>query len=507
MKYLVDQITMKDIDETTQTEYGIPAAVLMERAALAVAKEVRRLAGGRILAVCGTGNNGGDGVAAARILHEWGYDIHMMILGEAEHGTELFKAQLRAAEASGVPVCHGENLDEYIIVIDAIFGIGLTRPVGGIYADVIDALNRSEAAVLSVDIPSGVRTDDGGVESVAVRADVTVTFGYSKMGLMLHPGREYAGKVIVADIGFPKKLERETVFPAFTYGLEDLDRMPARKEYSNKGTYGKVLVAAGSTNMCGACFLSAKAAYRAGAGLVKILTAEENRVPLQTMLPEAILATYELSELGSASMKERVLAELSWADAVVVGPGMGRTAEAGLLFDMILENVKVPAVVDADALYHLARNPKYADKSGIRRLHLPDNLILTPHLKEASELFECPVPQIQKNIMGTALAATEGQHFTLVMKDARTVVTRDGQLYINDSGNSGMATAGSGDVLTGVIAALLARGMELYEAAVMGVYMHGLAGDAAAARLGKDACMAGDIIEGLSEIRQKKKEG
>ncbi len=525
MRYLTDSKTMKEVDTRAQEEIGIPGSVLMERAALAVAETVQAMLGkmsaiqqkkARILAVCGIGNNGGDGVAAARILHEWGYPAEFEIIGEERQGSALLKRQVQIAERCGVKRrerkkesgAHTLEMDEYTIVIDALFGIGLSRAIEGKYADCIHEMNLSGVPIVAVDVPSGVNADNGRIETIAVRAVRTVTFGYSKLGLELYPGREYAGTVEIADIGFPKQIEETTVFPAFQFEKADLSLRPPRREYSNKGTFGKVMVVAGSKNMCGACYLSAKAAFRTGAGMVKVLTAEENRAALHTLLPEAILTTYEPEHIKNKLEIERLGQELAWADAIVVGPGLGRSAIAKLLVELVLQYAHVPVVIDADALYHIAANPEYigqkAEGELFNRLYLEGDLVLTPHLKELAELLSCEIGQIQADMPAAARFVTRhmaGRGLTLVLKDARTVVASAGeeQLCVNASGNSGMATAGSGDVLTGIIAALLAQGMSCREAACLGVYLHGLAGDRAAERVGKYACMAGDIIEGLEE--------
>ncbi len=529
MRYLTDSKTMKEVDTRAQEEIGIPGSVLMERAALAVAEAVQELIHlygsrqkkekNRILAVCGIGNNGGDGVAAARILYEWGYPAEFQIIGEERQGSALLKRQIQIAERCGVKrrennkasASHGTELSEYTIVIDALFGIGLTRAVEGVYAECIHEMNLSGVPIVAVDMPSGVNADNGRIETVAVRAKRTVTFGYSKLGLELYPGREYAGTVQIADIGFPKQLEETTAFPAFQYEEVDVRLRPPRREYSNKGTFGKVMVVAGMKNMCGACYLSAKAAFRTGAGMVKILTVEENREALHTLLPEAILATYEPEHVKSKLEIERICQELTWADAVVVGPGLGRSAVARLLVDLVLQYAHVPVVVDADALHHIAANPEYVGKKAegesFNRLYIEGDLVLTPHIKEMADLLSCEIEQIQADMPGVARSVIRhmtGRGLTLALKDARSVVACAGemQLCVNASGNSGMATAGSGDVLTGIIAALLAQGMSCFEAASLGVYLHGLAGDKAAEKIGRYACMAEDILEGLTELEQ-----
>lgn len=498
MKYIVSGAKMKEIDSYSIQTIGIPGPVLMERSALAVADAVEKKAGkkDRILAVCGTGNNGGDGVASCRLLKEKGYDVEVLILGDEKRATESTKLQIRIARNLGVPILNNAKIKEYNVIIDAIFGIGLDKAIGGIFETVINEINSGNNRVFAVDIPSGIHSASGKIMNAAVRADYTITFGLYKMGLVLYPGRDYAGEVILADIGFPKAAVDAVKPEAFLYEPEDLCRLPKRMNYSNKGTFGKVLVIAGSKNMCGACLLSAKAAYRTGAGLVKVLTVEDNRTVMQADLPEALLSTYDPANLKSKLEVDRITKELSWATAVVIGPGMGITGPSGQLLDIVMHGTEVPVIVDADALNILSGRNEPAEE----KLDFSRNVILTPHLLEMARLYECSVETIRENIIETAISATKGKKFTLALKDARTIVTDGSKIYVNVSGNNGLATGGSGDVLTGIIAALLAQGMEQFEAASLGVYLHGLAADYAVQEKNHYSLMASDIIEALCDV-------
>ncbi len=485
MNILVDEKEMKDIDSYSIHTAGIPSLELMERAAAAVADCVEQSihVQDRILAVCGSGNNGGDGVAAARILKNRGYQADVLYCGSREHASAENREQIRRAELSGVAIYDNIALEEYTVIVDAVFGIGLSRPLEGKYRELAEQINGSGLPVFAVDIPSGIHGGSGLTLGTAIRATETITFGYEKTGLVLYPGREYAGKVTVADIGFSPEGEKRVNPACFTYGREDISRLPARPAYSNKGTFGRVLVIAGSKTISGAAYLSAAGAYRMGAGLVRVLTRPENRTILGTLLPEALLDTYENPVLE----EQKILDALSWASAVVIGPGIGRDQTAEDLVELVISRVLVPIVIDADALYFL-NGP------------IPDQAILTPHLKEMAALAGTSVQDIAGDLRGTAWRFTKNNGGILVLKDAATLVANGQRMYINKSGCSGMATGGSGDVLTGILAGLLAQGMEPFDAACLGVYLHGSAGEAAAGQKTEYCMMASDIIELLPRI-------
>ena len=493
---------MKAIDSYTIQVVGIPSMVLMERAALKVVECVKEHSTrcDRMLVICGMGNNGADGIAAARMLLLDGYQVDVLLLGEEKHATEELKLQLAIARKLGIFIDSNINIDEYTIIIDALFGIGLSRPVTGIQEAVINKINTANHIVFAVDIPSGLSADNAKPLGIAVKADYTITFGLNKIGMILYPGCEYAGEVMVADIGFPGMAVDNAKANCLVYDSSDVMKLPTRSDYSNKGTFGKVLIIAGSVNMAGACFLSAKAAYRTGAGLVKVLTVEENRIIMQSLLPEALLSTYKADTSMTEVELEKVKAEITWASAIVFGPGIGVNDKSKLLLDLVIKNAKVPVILDADALNILSKRYEYGDTfQGITR-NLPDHTIVTPHLKELSRLMQIPVEQIADDLLGVADLCTNENHLIYAIKDARTIVAYDKIRYINTSGNCGMATGGSGDVLTGIIAALVAQGLTPLDATMLGVFLHGLAGDKAAEQKGKYALMASDLLETLAEI-------
>lgn len=506
MKFLVDAENMKEIDRITIKEVGIPSMVLMERAAISVAFFVvsKSCKTDRILTVCGMGNNGGDGVAVARILHGQGWKADIWVLGDEQKASQEMKQQLFIARQLGMNIFstgNSVNLREYNVIIDAIFGIGLRKPITGNLYDIIEEINQGDQKVYSVDMPSGISADSGKVFHIAVKADYTITFGVCKIGLMLHPGCEYAGEILVTDIGFPDLAIQKIRPNTFHYEKEDLKRLPVRANYSNKGTFGKILMIGGSKNMSGACFFSAKAAYRSGSGMVKVLTTEENRNIIQTSLPEAILTTYDTVRLESGEEEERMIQEILWADEIIIGPGMGISKASAYLLKLVLAHGKAHVVFDADALNILARNyQECLENPGIKEMILPENAVLTPHVKEMARLCHCNVETVTENLIGTASDLARKYSCVIVLKDYRTVVTDGSMVYINVSGSNGMATGGSGDVLTGIIAALTTQGMEPFWASCLGVYIHGLSGEYAAEEKSTYSVMAQDIIEALPKV-------
>ncbi|NLP34416.1 MAG: NAD(P)H-hydrate dehydratase [Clostridiales bacterium] len=505
MYYALDSNQIKEIDNYTIKSIGIPSLVLMERAALEVANHIKKKIqkSDRILAICGNGNNGGDGIAAGRILFLQGYQVAILFIGKYENATEQTKRQLDIAKNMGIPIENNNKLDEYNIIIDAIFGVGLSRPVTGEYADIIEEINRQDASVFSVDMPSGISADDGRIHNVAVRADETITIGFNKLGLLLYPGAEYAGDVTIVDIGYPDLAFQQVKSDTFYYGDEDLKLLPKRKQNGHKGTFGKVLVIAGSKGMSGAAYFSAKAAYKTGAGLVKILTSSDNRQILQTLLPEALLASYDESK--SIEGTDELLESLSWASVIVIGPGLGQSEQTKSILCTVIKEAKVPVIIDADGLNLLAKIIETDSMNVETRINslaefMKAPTILTPHLMELSRLLNIPVTQIKENIIDTAKQCSYNNKLIYVIKDVRTIVTHKGNHYINLSGNHGMATGGSGDVLTGIIAALVAQGMAPYDAACLGVYLHGLAGNDAARNKGPYSMIASDILTSIENV-------
>lgn len=504
MEYILTAAEMKKCDETASLTYGIPSLVLMERAALETVRIILDKYGSDIYVgvVAGCGNNGGDGVAIARILKEYGVGAEIHLIGDMKKCSAETRQQLDIAKSLGIPIHFGLDNTIYDVIIDAIFGIGLTREVEGAYREAIMAMNESRARIVAVDMPSGINSDDGRVMGVAVKAELTVTYAYRKLGQVLYPGTQYAGEVVCVPIGIPQEALGERKNGIVTFNRQDL-KLPNRNPAGNKGTFGKVLLVAGSKNMGGACQLAALSAFRIGSGMVRVFTAEENRESLLRKVPEVIVDTYQ--DNGSAALtsaEEAVLQEgLKWADVIAVGPGISTSEKATFIVNYILQNNKKPLVMDADALNILAARQEAMQQFEIGRMEKNQEIVLTPHLGEFARLIKYPVKELQKDVIGYCKAFARRYCATLVCKDARTFVAKQYKMtYVNTSGNDGMATAGSGDVLTGIIAGLMAQGMAGFEAAVMGTYIHGLAGDYAKDKTSAYYIMAQDIIDSLRYI-------
>lgn len=471
-------------------KYKIPSLLLMERAALSVVEELMNGSYdlNRVLIACGIGNNGGDGLAIARLLSGKGISVDVCIAGSLDKLTADAKQQLEMYQAILGNFVTAPMYEEYTVIVDAIFGIGCNREITGIPAEVIQAMNEANAPVIAVDVPSGISADTGKVCGAAVKAATTVTFFTEKLGLLLYPGREYCGEIKVADLGIPFKNCEECQI--ITYIEEDLEKLPRRKGNAHKGTFGKVLVIAGSQKISGAAYLAAAGAYRMGAGLVKIYTPKENQLAMQTLLPEALLEIYDRSRPLVKQLKEC----MDWADVIVIGPGLDTDRIAEKILKYVVSKSNVPLVIDADGINILAK-----DKTCLLDAKVP--VILTPHIQEMARLAGTTKEMIMKNPMGAAKNFVEDYPVTLVLKDARTIVAKENEPdYVNTSGNSGMATGGSGDVLAGVLGGLMAQGMEAAEAARLGVYIHGKAGDAAAAAKSAYSMTATDILDGIAEV-------
>lgn len=514
MQYAIDGKQMRALDDITVKEIGIPSCVLMEKAAMAVVLHAEELFdySDKIVAICGCGNNGGDGVAAARILFLKGYHVCIYMVGDKEKMTKETRLQLRIARKSGVKILRKLDFLAYTGIIDAVFGLGLSRNITGELRKLIEGINGSGAKIISVDVPSGVCADDGKVLGIAVNADMTVTFGYMKVGCLLFPGAEHAGKTYVEDIGITRQIQR--VEPKKFYFDEAPETLLIpRKKNSNKGTYGKVLVIAGQKDMSGAAYFSAAAAYKTGAGIVRVLTDISNREVLQRQLPEAILSTVDtcgkkMEEKDIETIKEAV----AWASVVVIGPGLGTGPASVAIVNYVIANCSVPLLIDADGINILSKiigektkgvsEPK--ERVKILSKLLPAGTILTPHKKELSELTGIALKDLVNCLMDASAFCTYGNELIFVKKDVHTIVSFSDSDYINVTGNDGMATAGSGDVLSGIIAGLLAQGELPKMAAMIGCYVHGAAGNVAAERKGVRSMIASDILDGIPAILKKR---
>ena len=515
MKAVLTALEAKSVDAESIQDFRIPSLVLMERAALAVTdaliRDFRPDASSRILCVCSYGNNGADGLAAARQLRERGFAADVLLFGARQKkGTEELERQREILSALGVPVFYADDMPaaaDYDIIVDAIFGIGLNREVKEPYASLILKLNQAKARILSIDIASGVLALTGQIAGAAIKADETVTFGYAKRGHLLYPGALYTGRLIVAPIGFaPESCLHGTGNWVRTLEKEDLAGLPKRRPDSNKGTYGRALLVAGSKEMGGAACLAAQSAYRSGAGLVDVLTHENNRAAILTHIPETIVSTWATQP----EAQEKLSQELSRAACAAVGPGLGRSETAKSLVDACMAS-SLPLILDADALNCLASEGEKGRKALTDRKAMT---VITPHMGEMSRLTGTPIDELKKDSIGAAVKLAKETGIIVCLKDARTVVTDGEHTYLNQSGNCGMSTGGSGDVLTGLLAGLFAQAAadrmkndnrqkqdgDAAFLAALGVYAHGAAADAAAKVLGTRFMLAEDIVMHLSDV-------
>lgn len=495
MKYIASGSEMSRIDEYTINVIGIPQMVLMERAALEVFRLIRSRfdTKSRILVVVESGNNGGDGIAVARMLAQEGYDVEVYWVNGLESASSGFDRQYAIAKKLNVKFVDEIVNYGYDIVIDGIFGVGLNRAVTGRQAEAINMMNDIEAYKIAIDIPSGIDSYTGFILGTAFRADETVTFGLMKLGMLMGIGYEYSGKVTVADIGFPKQSIDFIEPRLYTYDEEDVEaQLPYRKSDSHKGSYGRIGVIGGSKNMAGAAMFAAEAAYRMGCGLVNICTVEDNREIMQTKLPEALLTTYNPKDIDSVRTGLKSL--FAWSDVLILGPGLGTDEAASFIVEKVLRNYDKTIILDADGLNVLAGNIDWLKSTDAK-------VIITPHLMEMSRLTGEKLSEIKENKYDIARDFAKKNQTVVVLKDSRTIVSDGGlQAYINVTGNNGMATGGSGDVLSGIIAGLCGQGLGCFEAAKLGVCMHGFAGQEAAIQRGRYSMIAGDIVRSITRV-------
>lgn len=499
---------------------GLTVEALMENAGRAIAEETKKVMGGiagqRILILVGPGNNGGDGLVAARYLDDWGAEVNLYLCGQRPPQDKNFAL----AQNRGINSVRGDQdenlviLDRLVswadIILDAVFGTGKRRPLQGLFKQVLEKVveakkEKPELVVIAVDTPSGLDVDTGGVDASCPQADVTVTLGYPKPGLFNFPGAEKVGKLIVADIGIPSSLAEDITTEVISKEWVK-SVLPKRPGDANKGSFGRVLVVAGSIDYIGAAYLACMGAARVGAGLVTLATARSLHPILATKLTETTYLPLPETEEGIIASEATTVVHkgLANCDVLAMGCGLGQRPSVAEFIQSILFNLPgnhIPALVlDADALNILARTPQWQRK-------LKRDAILTPHPGEMARLAGITVEEIQRDRLRIAskLAVEWGK--TVVLKGAYTVVAApNGRAKICDVANPGLASAGTGDVLTGAIAGLVAQGLPLFEAAACGVYLHAQAGERTRERLGDAGTLASDLLPLLPEVIREIKE-
>ena len=503
MRKLALPQTMKAMDDYAIHTLGVPSLDLMERAAEEVvraAKELLSARPGPVVVVCSSGNNGGDGIAAARLLLAEGCSVRCFLVGLREKLTPDAASMAQKLEAAGgvLEPCSPEALEACLpgcaLVIDALFGTGLNRPLAGDALAVVELVNQSDAQVVSCDIASGVDGATGAVLGGAIRADVTVTFTMAKPGQLLPPGLEYTGRLRIVDIGIPRQAQEAQQ----TLGeLTDHDfvktLLPRRRRESHKGDFGKLLLLAGSRGYTGAAALAARGAVRSGAGLVSLGTPEAVYPILAAKLDETMVFPLACDSEGRLSMQAlpSVLDRMSACDAVLLGPGLGRSRDLSKLIAGVLEACQVPLVLDADGINGLDGHIDI-----LRGTSCP--VVLTPHEGEFARLSDA-LGRSNRLDAAKELAAQTGA--AVVLKGYRTLIAApDGRVRVNTTGNPGMATGGSGDVLAGVLTSFLGQGLSPFDAASAAAWVHGAAGDLAAAKIGEYGLTPTDLIETVPQL-------
>lgn len=504
MEYLLTASQMQRFDQNTITNIGIPSAVLMERAALAVTQEIteRFPKTSKILVISGKGNNGGDGLAIARLLLLLGYNVDTYLAWDAtKPGTEENTRQLEILKKYRGKFIDAPVYASYDLLVDALFGIGLSGPLRESYEKTVCSINQSGAYVVAVDIPSGINTDTGEVLGCAVKADLTVTFGAYKKGHFLYPGSQYCGEIIKKDVGIYTDDSILGEPHCFTILGSEVNILPERSFSGNKGTFGKLLIIAGSKEIAGAAVLAAKAAFAMGVGMVRVLIHKEQKDVLLYHLPECMVDVYE-DDTSEETLRQMVEQAISWSNGILIGPGLGTGKIAKFMLQNCLEGMAKPLVLDADALNIIG-----ADKERyfplIKQYEKP--IVMTPHMGEFTRLLGVPMEQAKEQKETLCREFAKEMSCTIVCKDARSyVASGDAKaMYINVCGNDGMATAGSGDVLSGITAVLCMQEKDSFNASVHAVYLHGKAGDLCADNMGKRATKASDLADALQCVVQR----
>jgi len=501
---------MRKIEQMAIEETGIPSILLMENAAIRLTehclKYLENIKNPKVLIFAGHGNNGGDGFALARHLHLKGIEAKIIFTGDlAAVNDKKNDAVINLNIAKNLNIPIEQNIDSeianYDLVIDALLGTGLDRNVEGKYKDLIEKINHYAKYVISADIPSGVHSDTGRIMGCAVKAAETVTFAHPKPGLYIYPGAEYAGKIHIEDITIPSTLINKIEIEVNILTASEANAMlPARAQRTNKGSFGRILVFAGSNEMPGAASLTCSAAYKVGGGLVCACVLPQVASVIYHWQREVVTRTVpEKNGMYCKKSLESAIEEIIRADVIVIGPGIGRSPDVTEFVQELVKTSQAPIVADADALFALSE-----DVNILKQLKAP--CIITPHPGEMSRLTGLSVPEILDNTAETAVNFAKEFKVVTLLKDAHTIIANpNGNYYINTTGTNALSKAGTGDVLTGIIAGFIAQGLDVFSAGVLGAYFHGKAGKDA---VGNGSCysvMAGDLLDWNNETRREQK--
>jgi len=501
---------MRSIDKRAIEELGIPGLALMENAGKGVVVAIEDVAGdvrGKSFAlVCGKGNNGGDGFVVSRLLREKGAHVTVFLLaGQEEVSGDAAVNMKRFVSMGGeLKELTEANLSQELtpalgkahFVVDAIYGTGFKGRAADIAALAIELINSSDRSVFSVDVPSGLDCDTGRAEGACVKACATATLGLLKKGLLLYPGRKLSGEIFVVDIGIPSEcVEKEKIELELVENVLAKEWFPRREPDVHKGNCGKIAVVGGSVGLTGAVALCSMAAMRTGAGLVIAAVPESLNDILEVKMTESMtLPVPETTERTlSIKAKDEILRLVESYDVLALGPGLSRNSESAALARAIVPSVTKPCVLDADGLNAFVDQRGLLAKCGTR-------LVITPHVVEMSRLSGEESDSVARDRVAAAKRFAVELGIVVLLKGAPTVIAQpEGITYVNPTGNAGLASGGSGDVLTGIIAALLGQGLSTVHAAALGAYLHGLSADVAKEKLGEEGMIAGDLIECIPE--------
>jgi NAD(P)H-hydrate epimerase len=509
MKAVTSQ-QMREIDRKAIEENNLSGLILMENAGLRIFQSLKNIYPDlrlkKIIIFAGSGNNGGDGFVVARHLYNYGVKVKVFLLApfnkiKGEAGENLNIIAKMGVELIETKATKFKEIQRVIqnsdLIIDAILGTGLQGKVTGLKAKIIDLINITNKEVVAIDVPSGLDVDTGKIEGSCIKAAHTITLALPKIGLLIFPGASYAGKITVEDIGIPSYLLKNNKIKTNMVTKEIVKQLiPFREAYSHKGSFGKVLILAGSVGMTGAAYLSSEAAIRSGAGIVVLGTPRSLNPIMEVKLTEVM--TLPLPETKKQSLgedAEETISKLMKDFSVLgIGPGISRQAETQRLVRKVIEKSNIPLVVDADAIYALSEDLAII----LEKTKTP--LVITPHPGEMAKLINKDIDFILNNQLDITRKIAQKFGIVVVLKGARTIIAnKEGETYINVGDNSGMATGGSGDVLTGIICSLIAQGVDNFSAAIIGVYIHSLAGDLARGIKGERGMIASDI---LSQVPQ-----
>ncbi len=505
---IVTAEVMREMDRVAIEEYGVPGVALMENAGAGAARAILRYwpDAARVAVIAGGGNNGGDGYVIARHLINSGLEAvtylisdRKKIKGDALTNLETLSRMnsvildIKSEEDLGLL---REALHGYDLVVDAMLGTGLTKPLKGLYASCVDMLNSSDVPVCSVDIPSGLSSDTGKPLGDAVRADLTCTYGLVKLGQVIYPGAAYVGDLLLVDIGMPRDVVEKLGGDDRLLMKENVRELfVPRDAEAHKGDFGHLLAVAASPGKTGAAAMCAESAVRSGAGLVTVVLPESLNAVLEAKLTEAMtLPARDDKGFLTSDAWENIKPALELADALAIGPGLGAEDSTRELFFKLVSEAGLPMVIDADGLNLLASDAGAIKSSGAKA-------VLTPHPGEMARLLGISSKEVQEDRVSAARRLAEASGAVVVLKGARSIIASpEGALAVNPTGNPGMASGGAGDVLTGIIGSLLGQGFEPFDAACAGTWIHGRAGDMAREVYGEIALKATDLIEALPDV-------